>query len=116
MLTGYRKLKVWEAADRLAHEVYRVTQAFPPNEQYGLTSQLRRAAVSVATNLVEGHARQGTREFKQFAAISLGSLAEVEYLLGFAHVEGYLSDKAYRQVEELRSTVGALLWNFRRAL
>lgn len=115
-LKGYKKLRVWELADRLAHEVYRVTKVFPQEEQFGLTSQLKRAALSVSTNLVEGQARKGRRELKQFAAIALGSLAEVEYLLEFAHAERYLSATVYQDVENLRKEVGALLWSFHRSL
>ncbi|MDP3723693.1 MAG: four helix bundle protein [Candidatus Omnitrophota bacterium] len=107
---------MWQAADRLAHEVYRVTRGFPREEQYGLVSQLRRAAVSVVTNLVEGQARKGRRELKQFTAIALGSLAEVEYLLEFSCTEGYLSEQEYKQVESIRQEVGRLLWSFYEAL
>src|SRR3989338_6603087 len=113
---GYRRLRGWELADRLAHEVYRVTKEFPREERFGVIAQLRRAAVSVPTNLVEGQARRGTRELKQFASIALGSLAEVEYLLGFAHQEGYMTEAQYRAIEELRQQVGSLLWSFHRAL
>jgi len=113
---GYRKLRVWQSADRLAHEVYRVTRSFPQEEQYGLVAQLRRAAVSVPTNLVEGHARKGRREFKQFVGIALGSLAEVEYLLGFAREERCCADKDYQAAESLRQETGRLLWSFYEAL
>ena len=115
-LVGYRKLRVWQIADRLAHEVYRITKNFPHTEQYGLVSQLRRAAVSVATNLVEGQARKGKREFKQFVATALGSLAEVEYLLEFSRAEGFLSEGDYRAGESLRREAGKLLWSLYESL
>lgn len=113
---GYRKLRVWQAADRLAHEVYRITKEFPRDEQYGLISQLRRAALSVPTNLVEGQARKGKKEFKQFVGMALGSLAEVEYLLEFSRDEGYLSAERYEMVESIRQEVGRLLWRFYESL
>lgn len=113
---GYRKLRVWHMADRLAHEVYRVTKDFLKSEQFGLVVQLRRAALSVPTNLAEGHARKGRREFKQFVGIALGSLAEVEYLLEFSREEGFLSGPVYRAVESTRQETGKLLWSFYESL
>ena len=113
---AYRRLRVWHVADQLAHEVYTTTKAFPRSEQFGLITQLRRAALSVPTNLVEGQARKGRREFKQFVAVALGSLAEVEYLLEFSLVEGFLSDGAYQSVESTRKEAGRLLWGFYEAL
>ena len=113
---GFRKLRAWQAADQLAHEVYRLAKTFPRTEQFALASQLRRAAISVATNLVEGQTRKSTREFKQFIAIALGSLAEVEYLLEFSRKEGYLSDSEYKSVDLLRKTAGRLVWSLYESL
>ncbi len=81
---GYRKLLVWQKADEFAYQVYIVTKTFPKNEIYGVTSQLRRAALSVPMNIVEGYGRQGRNELKYFANIALGSLAEAEYLIDFS--------------------------------
>ena len=113
---GYRKLLVWQKADELAIAVYQATKVFPSDEVYGITSQLRRAALSVPTNIVEGSGRQGKRELKQFSNVALGSLAEVEYLLGFCRRLGYLSEQQYQTLEEKRKSVGGLLWNFYRSL
>ena len=77
-ISSFRDLDVWKDAVDLAEKVYRATTAFPGDERFGLTSQIRRAATSVASNIAEGHARNSTREFFQFVAIALGSLAEVE--------------------------------------
>lgn len=115
-LKGYRKLRVWGNADKLAHAVYRVTKGFPHIEQYGLVSQMRRAALSVAANLVEGQARKGRRELKHFTATALGSLAEVEYLLEFSHMEGYLTGPQFQLLEEIRQETGRLLWSFYESL
>lgn len=113
---GYKKLIVWEKADELAFQVYLATKSFPKDEAYGVTSQLRRAALSVPTNIVEGAGRQGRKEMKHFANIALGSLAETEYLLEFCHRLGYVSDQEHASLESLRSAVGALLWNFHRSI
>ncbi len=74
---GYAYLEVWKDSLALAEQVYRLTEAFPNAERFSLTLQIRRAAVSVASNIAEGHARQSTREFLRFLSIAAGSLAEV---------------------------------------
>ena len=112
MAKGYEKLIVWQKADELAHQVYLATETFPQKEQYGLTSQMRRAAVSVPTNIVEGMGRQGRKELRQFIKISLGSLAELEYLLGFCYRLKMLDQGKFKCIEALRNEVGALLWKF----
>jgi len=109
---AYKKLIIWKKADELAYQVYLETKRFPKDEIYGVTSQLRRAAISVPTNIVEGAGRQNKNERKQFANIALGSLAETEYLLEFCHRLTYLKEENYNKLENLRREVGALLWNF----
>ena len=108
----YKDLKVWQKADELALEIYKITKAFPKDELYGLTSQIRRAALSVPTNIVEGYARKGDKELARFINIAIGSLAETEYLLDFSRRLGYLKDEHYRRISTLREEVGKLLWNF----
>jgi len=78
MIRSYRDLVVWQKAFDLVAEVYRYTQQFPKEEMYGLVSQLRRAAVSVPSNIAEGHARVSTGEFRQFLGHAQGSLVEIE--------------------------------------
>jgi len=87
---NFRDLIVWQKAMLLAKEVYGLSGSFPREERYGLTSQVRRAALSVPSNIAEGHARQG-RELFNFLSIARGSLAEVETQLLFAVDVGYLS-------------------------
>lgn len=89
-----------------------MTKSFPKEEIYGLTSQLRRAALSVPTNVVEGYARKGDKELGQFVSIASGSFAETEYLLEFSFKLDYLKKVEYEQIQALRSEVGKLLWNF----
>jgi four helix bundle protein len=86
---GYKKLIVWQKGDELTYQIYMETKKFTREEMYGVTSQLRRAALSIPTNLVEGTGRQGKKELKQFANIALGSVAEAEYLLDFSLRLGY---------------------------
>lgn len=113
---GYKKLIVWQKADDLAYKIYIAAKSFPEDELYGITSQLRRAALSVPTNLVEGSGRQGKNELRQFANIALGSLAEATYLLDFSLKLGYLKQKDYGVLQNLREEVGRLLWRFYKSL
>lgn len=108
----YKELIVWQKADELALEVYKLTKSFPKDEMYGLTSQLRRAALSIPTNIVEGYARKGDKELARFINIAIGSMSETEYLLDFSKRLGYLTEKDHEIIEALRSEVGRLLWNF----
>lgn len=88
-MASYRDLKVWQLGVDIALEVYRVTGDFPKSEQYGLTSQLRRAAVSIASNIAEGHARKTQKELQRFLNIAKGSLAELETQLIIAKELGF---------------------------
>jgi len=83
---------------------------------YGLTSQLRRAALSVPTNIVEGYARKGDKELSRFVNIAIGSLAEVEYLLDVSRKLGYMTQDAHSKADTLRNEVGRLLWSFYKKL
>jgi len=87
----FTDLKVWQRSHLLALQVYRLTKALPADEMYGLVSQLRRAAVSVPTNIAEGSKREGNRDFARFLNISEGSLAETEYLIMLARDLDYLT-------------------------
>lgn len=78
-MQDFRKLKVWQKAHRLALGVYASTADFPKSEMFGLTAQMRRAAVSIAANIAEGSARSGDKEFSRFLHMSLGSASELEY-------------------------------------
>src|SRR5512135_1598598 len=113
---SYKKLVVWQKSDELAYQVYLETKIFPKEEIYGITSQLRRAALSVPTNIVEGCARHGKNEMKQFVNIALGSQAEVEYLLSFCLKLGYLKSETYQKLDKLRKEVGSLLWGFYQSI
>jgi len=109
---NYKELIVWQKSDELAFEIYKLTKKFPKDEVYGLTSQLRRAVLSIPTNIVEGYARKGDKELARFISIAIGSMAEAEYLLDFSKRLGYINDQDYSKIENLRDQVGKLLWNF----
>lgn len=112
-IRNYRDLLVWQKGVVLARDVYRLTRKFPRFERYGLAGQLQRAAVSVPSNIAEGHARQHTKEFRQFLFQSLGSLAEVDTQLSLAGELGHMDPGQAAEVEErtleLRKMIHALI-------
>jgi four helix bundle protein len=91
-MQGHRDLIAWQKAVQLVTEIYRVTRTFAKDELYGPTNQIRRAAVSVPSNLAEGHGRNSRKEFHQFVGHARGSLLEVETQLEIARNLGYLSE------------------------
>jgi four helix bundle protein len=112
----WAKLEVWKLADELAFQVYLKTKAFPKEEIYGITSQVRRAALSVPTNIVEGYSRKGDKELSHFINISLASLAETKYLLYFSNRLGYFEKDTYNELKKGYDKLGKLLWKFYRAI
>ena len=109
IVQSYRDLVVWKKSMSLVLDVYRSTQAFPKIETYGLTSQLRRAAVSVPSNIAEGQARLSTGEFKQFLGNARGSLVEVERQILIARDLGYLEQQASERILSAAAEVGRIL-------
>ena len=93
-MRDHNKLRAFELADKVVLEVYRITRAFPHEELFGLTSQIRRAAVSTASNIVEGCARYSEADFLRFLDMSYGSAKEVEYQLSIADRLGYSHELA----------------------
>jgi four helix bundle protein len=108
----WEKLEVWRQADEMAYLVYLKTRGFPKEEIYGITSQLRRAALSIPTNIVEGYSRRGDRELARFLNVSLGSMAEVKYLIYFSHRLNYLGDEDYAALKSGYDKLGKNLWRF----
>lgn len=97
-MIDFHNLKVWEKAHKLVLDVYRATKTFPKDEIYGLTSQMRRAAASIPSNLAEGCGRNSQAELAQFSQIAMGSASELEYQLLLAHDLQYLSDPDYQSL------------------
>jgi four helix bundle protein len=113
MAGSYKELRAWKQAVDLALEVYRLTEGFPKSELYGLTTQIRRSAVSVPSNIAEGKGRFSDREFALFLRHARGSLLELETQLFIAGKLGYLSIKVAeslaRDTEQLAKALNALL-------
>ena len=115
-MRDHHKLKTFHLADRLALTVYQSTRSFPRDENFGLTSQIRRAAVSVVSNIVEGCARHSEQEYLRFLDTAYGSARELEYQLSLAKRLGYLGDKADHQVLPLSVEVGRALHGLIRSI
>lgn len=99
-MRDHAKLRAFELADELALAVYEATRDFPKDEQFGLTSQMRRAAVSCASNIVEGCARNSESDYLRFLDMAYGSVREVEYQASLAHRLGYLAADAYASLHD----------------
>jgi four helix bundle protein len=110
-ITSFEDLTVWQRAMALVRDVYAISRSFPSDEKFGLTSQIRRAAVSVPSNIAEGHERHTTKEFVRFVSDAEGSLAEVRTQLLIAHDLGYCSvdiARLLRDADEIRRMLNAL--------
>jgi four helix bundle protein len=115
-LSSYRELKVWQQGIENCVAIYRATGDFPKHELYGLTSQMRRASVSIPSNIAEGHSRDSTKEFLRHLSIVLGSLAELETQLTIAERLGYLRASVAEELIERCDYVGRMLRNLQRSL
>src|SRR5438270_2865283 len=113
---GYRELRVWNAAIALVIEVYRLTDDFPPAERFALTTQMRRAAVSIPSNIAEGHARFTPGEYKNALSVARGSVAEVEVQLTVAQRLGYADGAAIASAFEYCDAISRMITNLKRAL
>ena len=117
-MNDHRKLKAFQLADQLVVSVYRMTQGFPREELLGLTSQIRRAAVSVPANIVEGCGRETRKEYVRFLSIAFGSLREVGYYIDLAQRLGFLraedAQKLDAQYQETARVLAALIKSLKR--
>jgi four helix bundle protein len=116
-MKDFCQLKVWEKSHQLALSVYKATKEFPKEELYGLTSQIRRASMSIPTNIVEGCGRNMDKEFARFLQIAMGSASETEYQLILAQDLEFLPQESYEQlhndVEEVKRMLASLLKTLR---
>jgi four helix bundle protein len=113
---SYQDLAVWKRAMKLTKEVYQVTRSFPSDERFGLTNQIRRAAVSIPSNLAEGHARAGAAEFARFISISMGSVAELETQLLLAGELEYGDPEALEKTLHDLNEIGKMLRGLAKAI
>ncbi len=116
MAYTFKEIKVWQKAHEMVLEIYKVTKDFPSAERYGLTAQLRRAAASVATNIVEGYKRRSDKDFARFLNMSDGSLEETKYHLLLAYDLKYLNKTEYERISILGDEVGRMLFGFQKKL
>jgi four helix bundle protein len=112
MAQDYHDLIVWQKAIDLTVLIYTLTQSFPKNELYGLTSQMRRASVSVASNIAEGRGRLNVAEFRQFLGLAQGSIFELRTQLLVARKLGFASGESFRGADALSSEVSKMLRTF----
>jgi four helix bundle protein len=115
-MVPYEKFEAWKVAHNLALEVYRISEHWPACERYQLTSQVRRAALSVPTNIAEGAAKRGPREFRRYLDIARGSLSELSYLLRFSKDRGILNVETFEALDELRNRAGKVAWGLYASL
>ena len=112
-MKDFRKLKVWEKSHHLVLSIYNITAGFPKGEAFGLTSQIRRASVSIPANIAEGCGKTGDNEFTRYLYIAMGSASELEYELLLAHDLKYLDDKNYEtltnELLEIRKMLNGLI-------
>ncbi len=110
MVQSFRDLKVWQKSIQMTVSVYHLTRGFPREEVYGLSSQMRRCAVSVASNIAEGQGRLTTGEFRQFLGIARGSNFELQTQLEIARALGFENSKSIDEAEGLSHEVGKMIY------
>ena len=109
MVQSFRELLVWQRSMQLTAAVYRLSKAFPRDKIYGLSSQIRRSAVSIPSNIAEGQGRLGTGEFRQFLGIARGSNCELLTQLEIAGMLGHCDAKKIEEAEGLSNEVGKMI-------
>ena len=107
---GYRKLQVYERSYKAGLAVYRMTERFPEEEKYGMSSQMRRAGVSIPLNIAEGYAKRSSQgEFKRFLQMAIGSANEMSVLIDFAKDLGYIPQEQYETAKAEYEEIGKML-------
>jgi four helix bundle protein len=109
MYADTNKLLVWQKSHELTLKIYQITNRFPKEEMFGLTSQIRRAATSVPSNIVEGKARGSNKDYKRFLLIARGSLEETKYQLLLAKDLKYIDEVSYKEILQLADETGKML-------
>ena len=109
MLNSYKELIVWQKSFELVKKIYRITENFPKSEVYGLTSQMRRAVVSIPSNIAEGFVRKHKKEFSQFISIAFGSGAELETQILLSKELKFITDKDFHELDSLLQEIMKML-------
>lgn len=113
---GYHRLLIWQKARKFVISIYKLTDALPKSEIYCLTSQMRRAALSVVLNIVEGDRRKSRKEFTRFLDIADGSLTEVEACLEICFDLNYITRDEFDMIESQRKELSVMIWSFTRKI
>ena len=114
-MMAFRDIVAWQKSHKLAMVIYKLSSSFPSEERYGLTSQLRRAALSIPNNLAEGSKRTSRTDFARFINIAEGSCAEMDYLLLFVRDMGYVSAEEVQPLAKEVAEIGRMLYSLRRS-
>jgi len=112
----FKNLKIWQESMELTVEVYKITSEFPQNEKYGLTSQIRRAAISISSNIAEGSSRNSNKDFSRFLSISLGSAFELETQLIIANKLHLIDEKSLKNIITSLSEIQKMIIGFQNKL
>jgi len=115
-MRDFRKIQVWERAHHFTLQIYKITSSFPKDELYGLTSQMRRAAASIPSNIAEGCGRDTQAELARFVHIAGGSASELDYQLILEHDLGYVGDEIYPDLNSEINEIKRMLNGFEKAV
>ena len=116
LATNYRDLEIWKKSMDLCTYIYSITNSYPKNEQYGLTAQTRKSAVSIPPNIAEGFVRRSNIDFKRFLSYSHGSLTELETQVEVAKRLEYIKSENYYEICELSNHLGRMITKFHQSL
>lgn len=112
-MRDFKKYDIWQLSHELTLEIYRITNLFPKEEMYGITSQIRRASSSISTNISEGCGRNSDAEFNQFLNIALGSALETEYLLILSKDLTYIDESVFVNLEKKVNIIKSKIYNLK---
>ncbi len=112
----HRKLDVWKKSMGFVKDIYQATEQFPKSEIYGLTSQMRRASISIPSNLAEGAARKGNKEFRMFLNIAQGSISELDTQIELASILKYINGNLLEELIDKLSVISKMLFGLSRSL
>ncbi len=116
MRHNFRNLDIWKLAIQLSAKIYQLTDDFPKNEEFGLKSQLRRSAISVASNIAEGSSRSSDKDFNRFLEISIGSLFELQTQIVIANIQNYIDNENYSKIDNEIITLQKMISGFQKKL